>query len=186
MKYLAISMLLVSVIVGGCDEKTINLPDAQEHLTFAPAKPEAKPVSNPNLPDSAIDNPARETGQGDLADNLALHQKYIKTVELLLKSQQEGTALAEKNRQLAAKVASLTEELQDAKVEIADANEMLMTLGEELKKWKSDIFAYRGELMGAINQIRKTQEKTMRFLGADAPAEKPAETKTETALVNEQ
>ncbi len=186
MKYLSISMLFASVIIGGCDKKTISLPDTQEDLTFAPGGMPAKPVSNPNLADSAIDNPARETGQGNLADNLALHQKYIKTVELLLKSQQEGSALAEKNRQLTAKVATLTDELQETKVELSDANEMLMTLGEELKKWKADIFAYRKELMDSINQIKQTQEKTMRFLGADAPADKPAETKTETAMNNDQ
>jgi len=186
MKYLAISMLFVSVIVGGCEKKTISLPGTREHLIFGSVKTPAKTANNSNLADSAIDDPGRETAGSDLADNLALHQKYIKTVEMLLKSQQDGAALAEKNRQLTTQVASLSEELQEANLELTDANEMLMTLGVELKKWKADIFAYRKELFDSINQIRKTQEKTMRFLGADAPTDKPAEIKTETALVSEQ
>ena len=170
MKFTATIILMALAIISGCEKLSLTVPTTGAPV-FGQGTMETQeyPVGNENLATTAVDNPSADRSQQGLASNLAMHQKYIKTVETLLKVQQENNDLKEQNRVLAQQIATTTEELDDANDELADANEMLLTLSADLKKWKMDIFVYRKELLSTTNQQTEYLKLILTALGAETP-----------------
>ena len=101
---------------------------------------------------------------------LALSDKQVKLTDELLQAQQAKRDLEEVNRKLAGQSAKLQTDLDAAQKELAEANQMLVEMKKELEAWKGNVLGFRDEIRKAQKAELDSLRKILVVLGAEVPA----------------
>lgn len=107
-------------------------------------------------------------------------EKYSRTAERLVAAQKARNELEKENQQLLAKVARLQTELDRAKQELRDANQMLVEMREELSNWKTNVLGFRDEMRQAQQAQIERLKEIIELLGGEVPSASTAETTDQT------
>jgi septal ring factor EnvC (AmiA/AmiB activator) len=154
--------------ISGCGNWTYNPPATTAHppVTAAPA-----PAGDAAYLGKA--SAVKSEGGADVASAvetaLALSDKQVKLTDELLQAQQAKRDLEEVNRKLAGQSAKLQTDLDAAQKELAEANQMLVEMKKELEAWKGNVLGFRDEIRKAQKAELDSLRKILVVLGADAP-----------------
>lgn len=170
-------LLLVVALVGlaltGCDPNAfVDHPRPYEPIHH-PASSEpsvAPPPSGYNITDLGASEPNPEVaGPSGVDIALGWSQKYAEASEKLLVAHQQIDKLKTEKQQLLIAQAEAQNEIEQLKKELNDANAMLITLQNELKRWKSDVLAYRGEIRRTLAEQTEALTQIIVLLGGEKP-----------------
>ncbi len=174
-------LLLVVALVGlaltGCDPNAfVDHPRPYEPI-HQPASAEpsvAPPPSGYNITDLGASEPNPEVaGPSGVDIALGWSQKYAEASEKLLVAHQQIDKLKTEKQQLLIAQAEAENEIEQLKKELNDANAMLITLQNELKRWKSDVLAYRGEIRRTLAEQTEALTQIIVLLGGEKPKVNP-------------
>jgi septal ring factor EnvC (AmiA/AmiB activator) len=154
------------VALSGCGNWTYQPPTASHppETTKAPASDAAY------LSKAAV----KTEGQGGDVSSavetaLALSDKQAKLMDELIQTQQAKHELEESNRKLAGQSAKLAADLEEAQKELGEANQMLVEMKKELDAWKGNVLGFRDEIRKAQKAELDSLRKILVVLGADVP-----------------
>lgn len=114
---------------------------------------------------SRFQNPA--SGQSALDSAIELSKKFAALSEEMAQMQVQREKLVVENNKLKAQVAELMPEAQQARKELAEANDLLVEMRIELNNWKSDVLGFREELRAADKIQLEALLKILRVLGGE-------------------
>lgn len=154
-----------AVALSGCGNWTYTPPGAAP-----PAAAAGAPSGDAAyLGKAAVKN----DGSGDVSSAvetaLALSDKQAKLTDELLQTQQAKRDLEEANRKVAAQAAKLQADLEEAQKELAEANQMLVEMKKELDAWKGNVLGFRDEIRKAQKAELDSLRKILVVLGAEVP-----------------
>ena len=130
------------VFLAGCGQLTFGPTPPPEPPAQSTAMP-GEPVRADYMADSALRGDENTDGQGAVDVALEWSKKYARAAEELLELQKSDKQLHEENKKLLAELARAQMQLDQSKTELAEANEMLVEMGQELRAWKNDVVGYR-------------------------------------------
>lgn len=169
---------LAAIALGGCD------------MQMQPAAPSPKPTTAPiasstsYLSKSAVRNDAAD-GASAVESALALSDKQTKLTDELLRLQQERQQVEAENRRLTLQVAKLQNESEAAAKDLAQANQMLVEMRQELDAWKTNVLGFRDEIRTAQKAQLEAMKKVLSLLGAEMPpGSAPEAASTQAAPAN--
>jgi hypothetical protein len=162
--------LAATLALCGCGGNwTYTPPNAAPPQPAAAASP-APAGDAAYLGKSAVKN----EGAGDVSSAvetaLALSDKQARLTEELLQTQASKKDLEETNRKLAAQTVKLQADLDSAQKELGEANQMLVEMKKELDAWKGNVLGFRDEIRKAQKAELDSLRKILVVLGAEAPA----------------
>jgi len=115
----------------------------------------------------------KNDGPGDVSSAvetaLALSDKQAKLTDELLQTQQGKKDLEEANRKLTAQAGKLQADLDEAQKELGEANQMLVEMKKELDAWKGNVLGFRDEIRKAQKAELDSLRKILVVLGAEVP-----------------
>jgi len=162
MRRFASLALLVAVALGGCslfhkdEDPAAGRPEQAAYLKETAVQPDAGAAS-----DTAVENA------------LAWSEKYAQAVEQLARQQEENRNLADQNRELQAKVASLEGDLTRTRQELKEANDLLVDVRRANEEWKRSVLGYRDEMRKAYTAELEALHKVLRLLGGEVADSSP-------------
>jgi len=180
-----IGLALAAWGLAGCDQLSFrpwahSADSAQAPAPPAPSQPVARKAGSADyLADTAVKADPEAAGQGAVDVALEWSRKYAQATDELLKAQKEIKDLHESNKQLAAQTARTQMQLEQSQKELAEANDMLVELGKELREWKANVLGFRNEMQQAQQVQMDALKKIMVLLGGEVAgpskaADKPA------------
>lgn len=98
-------------------------------------------------------------------------RRYAEATGRIDRLQKENRDLMQRNQALQAELDASQADLARAKKELGEANAMLMDMGEELEKWKTDVLGFRDEMRDAERVQLDALAKILRLIGGQAPPE---------------
>jgi septal ring factor EnvC (AmiA/AmiB activator) len=135
-----------ALLLAGCPGQEVSYREQTPEPE--PAEPYRGNVEY--LADASVStNDGEATAPTAVEDAVRWSQKYSQVAEKLVSAQQDRQKLANKNHELLAKVARLQTELDRAKQELREANQMLIEMRGELNRWKSNVLGFREEMRQA-------------------------------------
>jgi hypothetical protein len=162
----------------------------------APARP-ATPAAAPGASARTATTPA---GNGDYLSQLAVKSegpdgknatavesaiawsdKYSKVSEDLVKTQQEKHDLEDKNQKLVAQLTKLQNDQDASQKELAEANQLLLEMRQDLDKWKASVIGFRDEMRSANKAQLEATRKVIILLGGEIPPSAAATTQPAAA-----
>jgi hypothetical protein len=164
-----LSVMIVSVLTllfAGCSQigestKVSLNPNStkQQQSTATPKRFQASDPQEKTVVNSAIELSKK---CADLSEEKSvLHQENLK--------------LTTENKQLKQKVAALEPQLKQLKKELAEANDLLITMTIELNNWKSNIIGFRNEIRDADEAQLEALLKILKVLGGKVKDEESQE-----------
>ena len=188
----ALILIPVALMAAGCMQMTQPTPDAQAVGADAPQTQQMPAQQAPvqQTPDSAqtpasmtaprgmsdasrFRNPAQ--GQSALDSAIELSKKFAALSEEMAQIRKEKEDLALENQDLKVKIAKIQPEAEQARKELAEANNLLVEMRIELNNWKSDVLGFREEMRQADKVQMEALLKILRVLGGE---EMSAETRS--------
>jgi outer membrane murein-binding lipoprotein Lpp len=112
-----------------------------------------------------------DDGPTPMESAIELSKKYAALSEEAGKLKVEKQDLISENRQLTQQVAALQAEAEQAKKELAEANDLLIEMRIELNNWKTDVLGFRDEMRQADKAQLETLLKILKVLGGEAAAD---------------
>jgi len=100
-----------------------------------------------------------------------LAKKNTEIFEQMMILKQKNQELIAENSRLKAQIAVLEPELEQAKKELNEANDLLIDMTTELNNWKTDILGYREEMRDAYTAQMEILLKIAQAMGAEITAE---------------
>jgi len=173
-------MLLSLGALAGCEDLALGQGEP-----IPPSKAAQRPSQEAEYMRDIAVTAERESETSTAVESaLMWSQKCSELSETVVRLQEEKHDAEEENRKLMTKVATLQAELERTQTELADANEMLMQMREELGKWKTDVLGFRDEMrraeMSQINALRKIMEllggEPAPFASYPEPTTQPSQT----------
>ena len=125
-------------------------------------KPEAPPQQN-NAVSKRFEEAAPK-GQTVVDSALELAKRNTKLSEETFATRQKNQELIAENSRLKEQLAVLEPELEQAKKELTEANDLLIEMRIELNNWKADILGYRAEMRDADKAQLGALLKILEFL----------------------
>ena len=102
---------------------------------------------------------------------IELSEKYATLSEEALRLKQQNEDIVARNKQLDARALTLESQLQQARKELAEANDLLIEMRIELNNWKTDILGFRDEMRAAETAQLETLFRILKVLGGQVDAE---------------
>jgi len=152
-------------LLGGCDR-----------MSFGPFEPSAPRAAQPRdrqdgeatyMARSVVDDDGKAAEGGGLDLALEWSKKYAEAAEQLLESRKVNKQLLESNKRLQAQVTGNEDQLRQAQKELAEANEMLVEIGGELRQWKASVLGFRTEMQQAQEAQMEAIKKILVLLGGE-------------------
>ncbi len=110
---------------------------------------------------------AAPSGQTAVESAVELSKENTKLFEQMTGLQQKNLELAAENRQLKDEVAVLGPDLEQAKKELNEANDLLIDMTTELNNWKMQILGFQGEIRDADTEQLRALLKILEILGGE-------------------
>lgn len=123
-------------------------------------------------------------GQTAVDSAIDLAKKNTEIFEQMVVLRQENQELTAENRQLKGRIAVLEPELEQAKKELNEANDLLIDMTTELNNWKVDILGNREEIRQANIAQMEILLKIAEAMGAEV-TEKQEQNKQSTETSGE-
>ena len=102
---------------------------------------------------------------------IELSEKYATLSEEAVKLKQQNEEIVVRNKQLEARALTLESQLQQARKELAEANDLLIEMRIELNNWKTDILGFRDEMREAETAQLETLFRILKVLGGQVDTE---------------
>lgn len=164
--------LWMLVLIGGCQSLIPSTgPVTQSEPTALAPAPSQREISDP----TRFKNVA--AGQSALDEAIELSKKFATLSEEMVRLQAEKERLAVENNNLKEQIAKLGPEAEQARKELAEANDLLVEMRIELNNWKSNVLGFREELREADRIQLEALLKILRVLGGE---EMPTSAASET------
>ena len=129
-----------------------------------------KPQGNAMISTKRFAGTAPE-GQTAVDSAITLARQHAELSEKNAVLQQKNQELTANNRQLKNRIAALEPELNQAKKELAEANDLLIEMRIELNNWKTNILGFRDEMRDADKTQLKALLKILKALGGEVSPE---------------
>ena len=123
----------------------------------------------PELGASTIAAGADGTSPSGVEGARTWRTKFSNLSERYIKLQGEKFELITKNRELRAQMTALQKELKQTNEEVRQANDMMILLNKELRKWKGDVLDFRGEMQKAQLAQIDLLKKIVVLVGGEIP-----------------
>ena len=145
-------------------------------MSFGPFEPSAPRAAQPPakrggeatyMARSVVDDDGKAAEGGGLDLALEWSKKYAEAAEQLLESRKVNKQLLESNKQLQVQVTGNEDQLRQAQKELAEANEMLVEIGGELRQWKASVLGFRTEMQQAQEAQMEAIKKILVLLGGE-------------------
>ncbi len=159
----ALLTLPVMLMLTGCMEMSqpSNSVTHSEPLSAPPAVSQQREISDP----TRFQNPA--TGQSALDSAIELSKKFAALSEEMAGLQVAKEKLAVENAELKEQIAKILPEAEQARKELAEANDLLVEMRIELNNWKTDVLGFREEIRQADKIQLEALLKILRVLGGE-------------------
>lgn len=112
-----------------------------------------------------------DDGPTPMESAIELSKKYAALSDEAGKLRAEKQDLISENRQLTQQVAAFQAEAEQAKKELAEANDLLIEMRIELNNWKTDVLGFRDEMRQADKVQLETLLKILKVLGGETAAD---------------
>jgi hypothetical protein len=132
-----------------------------------PAEPvqSTDPAAAKRFQNTAVEGPT------PMESAIELSKKYAALSEETSQLKLEKQDLINENSRLKQQVSTLQVEAEQAKKELAEANDLLIEMRIELNNWKTDVLGFRDEMRQADKVQLQTLLKILKVLGGEVPAE---------------
>lgn len=110
---------------------------------------------------------AAPSGKTAVESAVELSKKNTKLFEQMTGLQQKNLELAAENRQLKDQIAVLEPDLEQARKELNEANDLLIDMTTELNNWKMQILGFQGEMRDADTEQLRALLKILEILGGE-------------------
>lgn len=110
---------------------------------------------------------AAPSGQTAVESAVELSKENTKLFDRMTMLQQKNLELAAENRQLKDQVAVLGPDLEQARKELNEANDLLIDMTTELNNWKMQILGFQGEMRDADTEQLRALLKILEILGGE-------------------
>lgn len=168
--------LMVSAALGGCDWTGASGGGLGPEPPRVQAPPEADGQAT-YLKDMVRGN--EETPGPSAVDSaMVWARKYTEATERIVALEKANRSLESQRQALSQKVDSLEQDLARARREIEDANEMILAVREENRKWKDNVLGFRGEFLESQQAMMDYQIQIIKLLGGEP---RPAEGKPQVS-----
>lgn len=129
---------------------------------------------------------AAPSGQTAVESAVELSKKNTKLFEQMTGLQQKNLELAAENRQLKDQITVLEPDLEQARKELNEANDLLIDMTTELNNWKMQILGFQGEMRDANTEQLRALLKVLEILGGEVQttASREQHPNSATALLN--
>lgn len=144
-------------LLAGCMEMA-QTPDSAMQ---APQNGQTSNTASRRFQDTVVEGPT------PVESAIELSKKYAAVSEELSQLKVEKQALTEENRKIKQQVAVLRAEAEQAKKELAEANDLLIEMRVELNNWKADVLGFREEMRQADKVQLETLLKILEVLGGE-------------------
>lgn len=171
--FLILLLLLSIFMLAGCS--ALDKPAA-----VAP-KPDSNQQQSNATPKRFQDSAPKDQTAVDSA--IELSHKYAKLSEEITELRGKKQDLITENRQLKERLAILEPELEQAKKELNEANDLLIDMTTELNNWKTNILGFRDELRDADKAQLEALLRILKVLGGEV---KPASGEAEQTEVSQE
>lgn len=151
----------MALISAGCDQQVSYRDRTPPPNSSQPASGNVEYLAESSV---ARDEQSRAAPSA-VEDALRWSRKYSETAEKLVAAQQALHASHSEKQEMLAKVARLQTELDRAKQELRESNQMLIEMREELNLWKTNVLGYRDEMMRAQEAQLDRLQEIIRLLG---------------------
>ena len=184
---------LAALWLAGCEQmssmswrRSAPAPAPASPATAGPQPVVRKAGPADYLAGTAVKADSDAAGQGAVDVALEWSRKYAQASDALMTAQKEIKNLHEANKQLSAQTARTQIQLEQSQKELAEANDMLVEMGKELREWKANVLGFRNEMQQAQQVQMDAIKKIMVLLGGEVvpagrSAEKPAVSAKEAA-----
>lgn len=108
---------------------------------------------------------AAPSGKTAVESAVELSKKNTKLFEQMTGLQRKNLELAAENRQLKDQIAVLEPDLEQARKELNEANDLLIDMTTELNNWKMQILGFQGEMRDADTEQLHALLKILEILG---------------------
>ena len=153
-----IATLFGIIVLSGCEET-----EAIKARVMKPDQPEATEVVA-----SADKFQTAMTSSGMTSESaIELSDKYTKLYDNYIAEQQKYKELLKVNESKDKRLKECQDELERAKKELNEANNLLVEMRIELSNWKTDIIGFREEMRDADIAQLEALYKILKILGAD-------------------
>lgn len=154
------------------------------------------PVPIEDRPSESVAKRFRESasnGTSVVDSAIELSKKFAKLSNEAKLLRQENMDLITRNQELKERMVVIETQLQRSKMELTQANDLLVEMHIELNNWKTDVLGFRNEIRDAEKAQLEALLKILVVLGGEAEEESaPTKTQAETedvgsvvALLNE-
>ena len=109
-------------------------------------------------------------GRTAVESAIELSEKYAKLSDVSVTLRQENQRLTNENENLREQITTLDAKLKQTQKELAEANNLLIEMLNELNQWKSNILGFRGEMRDAASAQLEALLKVLEILGGEAEA----------------
>ena len=179
MRRFAMASLVAAGLLAGCE---------QWQMRMNPPPPAATQPAPSGQATYMAKAPVREDGHaaGESAVDTALEwaQKYAEAADKIARVEQDNRELAARNQKTAEQITRLQYDLNQARRELNEANDMLVELRTELERWKASVLGFRQEMRDAQQAQMKALAAVLKLLGGEAP-EMPAGATTQPGAAKE-
>jgi len=110
-------------------------------------------------------------GKTAVESAIELSEKYAKLSEEAALLRQQNQEFITKNKQCKEQIIALEAQLQQAKKELTEANDLLIEMRIELNNWKTDILGFRDEMREAETAQLEALLRILKVLGGEVDAE---------------
>ena len=155
--FLLLLLLLSILMLAGC-------PSLSKPAYVVP-KPDFNQQQGNAIPKRFQDAAPKDKTAVDSA--IELSHKYAKLSEEITELRRKNQDLITENRQLKERLAILEPELEQAKKELNEANDLLIDMTTELNNWKTDILGFRDEIRDADKAQLEALLKILKVLGGE-------------------
>ena len=167
---LGLLMLNFAALFTGCSEVVMEENDKWAKQRYVKVRKVSAEVGDATLAKNLIkDDEKKQTGATGAA--LRWADKYAEAAKELVSANRRIRAQEVENQKSKTKIAQLSQELKKTQRELQDANEVLMDLKSDLKKWRTDVLGFREEQNKSLKAIIISQKKILELLGAEVPVD---------------
>lgn len=162
-------MMAVMFLSQGCDmvQKQVDHINATQQRDISDRFQEPKP-SIPTAVQSAVE----------------MSKKYAEAMEENMELKEQIQQLTLGKTQLEDELKPCQEQLTQAKKEVKEANDFVVTMRIELNNWKADVLGFREEMRNAEKAQIETLLKIMQLLGGEVTGDKPPKTDTNSGAAS--
>ncbi len=167
-----IGICLAVLILSGCMEGVTQPFDQALKTPQVEQKPD--PAAVKRFQETDPDSPT-------VAESaIELSKKYAALTEQAGQLKLDNQNLRTENKQLTHTVTALQTELNQAKKELAEANDLLIEMRIELNNWKADILGFREEIRKADKVQLETLIRILKVLGGEVKDDLKSELQSQT------